>query len=151
MALTVVIIGASGDLTARKLVPSLYSLAHKDRLPEEVRIVGVARSPLSDDEFRAKMKEAVQEFAKKDWQPAAWEKFAPRLHYVPGDAAKPGGLDDLRSWLGEAEGSGGGRRLYYLAVAPTLYADIVTRLGETGMNKQDGGWRRLVIEKPFGR
>src|SRR5437762_308467 len=113
--LTIVIFGASGDLTARKLVPSLYSLACKDRLPEEVRIVGVARSPLGEDQFRDKMKEAVEEFAKKDWQPAAWEKFAPRLHYVPGDAAKPGGLDDLQAWLHEKEGAGGGRRLYYLA------------------------------------
>src|SRR2546423_285154 len=106
--LTIVIFGASGDLTARKLVPSLYSLARKDRLPEEARIVGVARSPLAEDEFRAKMKEAVQQFAKKDWQPAAWEKFAPRIHYVPGDAAKPGGLNDLRAWLGEKEGAEGG-------------------------------------------
>src|SRR4051812_22008343 len=133
--LSVLIFGASGDLTARKLVPSLYSLARKGRLPEEVRIVGVARSAFSDDEFREKMKEAVQEFAKKDWQPAVWEKFAPRVHYVPGDAAKPGGLDELRKWLGQNE-AGGGRRLYYLAVAPTLYVDIVTRLGEMGMNKQ---------------
>src|SRR4051812_31554972 len=107
-SLTIVIFGASGDLTARKLVPSLYSLACKDRLPDEVRIVGVARSPLGNDEFREKMKEAVQEFAKKDWQPTAWEKFAPRLHYVPGDAAKPGGLDDLRKWLGETESERGG-------------------------------------------
>src|SRR5262249_44069481 len=94
--LTIVIFGATGDLTARKLVPSLYRLAVKGRLPEEARVVGVARSPLSDEQFREKMAAAVQEFAKVDWQPKGWEAFAPRLFYTPGDAAKPGGLERLQ-------------------------------------------------------
>jgi glucose-6-phosphate 1-dehydrogenase len=148
--LTLVIYGASGDLTARKLVPSLYRLFRKKRLPEEARIVGVARSPFSDDEFRTKMAAAVREFVKEDWDQATWDDFAKRLHYAAGDAAKPGGLEKLQGWLREAEGSGGGRRLYYLAVAPELYPQIATRLGEAGMNREDGGWKRLVIEKPFG-
>ena len=92
--LTLVIFGASGDLTARKLVPSLYSLARKKRLPEELHIVGVARSPFTDDSFREKMAAAVRE-STKDFDAATWDTFATRLHYVSGDASKPDGIDGL--------------------------------------------------------
>jgi glucose-6-phosphate 1-dehydrogenase len=149
-SLSIIIFGASGDLTCRKLVPSLYRLFRKERLPAEARIVGVARSPLSDEEFRNKMAGCIREFAADDWQPQSWEQFAKRLFYTPGDAAKPGGLERLQSYLRDAEGKEGGRRLYYLAVAPQLYPEIATRLGEAGMTREDSGWRRLVIEKPFG-
>lgn len=149
-SLSIIIFGASGDLTCRKLVPSLYRLFGKNRLPEETRIIGVARSPLSDEEFRSKLADCVREFAPGDWQAQSWESFAQKLFYAPGDAAKPGGLDRLQARLREMEGTEGGRRLYYLAVAPNLYPEIATRLGEAGMSHEDGGWRRLVIEKPFG-
>jgi glucose-6-phosphate 1-dehydrogenase len=149
--LTLVIFGASGDLTARKLIPSLFSLFCKDRLPAEARIVGVARSPFTDEEFRKRMADAARRFGPKEEGASRWQAFAERLFYVPGDAAKPGGLDQLQAWLRTAEGTGQGRRLYYLAVAPSLYGDIATRLSEAGMSREDGGWRRLVIEKPFGR
>src|SRR5262245_54358669 len=132
----IVIVGASGDLTARKLVPSLYRAALKKRLPEGVRVVGVARSPLTDDSFRARMAEAVREFAKKDWSEEGWTAFAGRLSYVAGDAAARGGLNGLRDWLAR---EGIGSQLYYLAVAPNLYAPIVTNLGETGLSREDGG------------
>src|SRR5262245_64739530 len=89
-----VIFGASGDLTARKLVPSLYRLHRKRRLPDGLRIVGVARSPFSHDAFRDKMAAAVREFAQEGAED--WPAFAGRLFYVAGDAAKPGGLDALR-------------------------------------------------------
>ena len=152
MTLTLVIFGATGDLTARKLAPSLYRLAAKGRLPEDVKIVGAARTPLSDDAFRDRLAKAMREFAKDDWDEAKWRAFAERLFYVPGDAAKPGGLDGLKEWLDKNGGGRGGRRLFYLAVAPTLYADIARRLGDEGLNRSEGeGWSRLVIEKPFGR
>jgi glucose-6-phosphate 1-dehydrogenase len=155
LPLTVVIFGASGDLTARKLIPALFHLAGKGRLPEEARIVGVARSPLGDGQFRDMLAGAVREARPEDWQPQAWEEFARRLFYVPGDAARPGGLDGLVAWLQAHEAGGAGRRLYYLAVAPDLYPGIVTGLGELGLSQDAGesgpGWRRLVIEKPFGR
>jgi glucose-6-phosphate 1-dehydrogenase len=147
--LSIVIFGASGDLTARKLIPALFSLFRKGRLPEEARIVGVARSPLSDDQFRDKLAGGPGRTADKG-KPEEWNRFAQRLHYVPGDAAAPGGLDRLKAWLGQAEGPSGGNRLYYLSVAPDLYPDIARRLGEAGLAREDGGWRRLVIEKPFG-
>jgi glucose-6-phosphate 1-dehydrogenase len=146
-----VIFGASGDLAARKLVPSLYRLCRKKRLPVNLKIVGVARSPFSDDAFREKMAGAVKEFAADDWDDGAWQVFARRLHYAAGDAAKPGGLEALQAWLKQAEGPQGGNRLYYLAVAPDLYPEIAKQLGAGGMSAADGGpWRRLIIEKPFG-
>ena len=123
-ALTVTIFGASGDLTARKLVPSVYSLDRKGRLPPEVRIVGVARSPFTDDSFRDKMTRAVREFAGAEWAEESWRSFSRRIHYVAADAAKLGGLAPLKSRLAELEAGKPGRRLFYLAVTPTLYADI---------------------------
>jgi glucose-6-phosphate 1-dehydrogenase len=147
--LSVVIFGATGDLTSRKLIPALYQLFCKGRLPEEVRIVGVARSPLSDDTFRDKIASTMREQLPQDWKKEPWEQFARRLFYVPGDAASPAGLEGLKKWLGRDEGSGG-RRLYYLSVAPELYPKIAKSLGDAGMSSEEGGWRRLVIEKPFG-
>jgi glucose-6-phosphate 1-dehydrogenase len=151
-ALTLVIFGASGDLTARKLIPSLFSLAKKGRLPEELHIVGVSRTPFSDAAYRDKLAAAVREFAKNEWDEAAWRPFAQRLHYCAGDAGKPGGLDALQKWLKQAEGNAAGRSLFYLAVAPELYPHIANNLAAVGLNRADApGWRRLIIEKPFGR
>src|SRR2546421_6499231 len=93
--LTLVICGASGDLTARKLVPSLYRLEAKKRLPAGLRIVGVARSPFTDDAFRDKMAEAVQEHAKREWSPDTWKRLAARLFYVSADATKADSLSSL--------------------------------------------------------
>jgi glucose-6-phosphate 1-dehydrogenase len=151
--MTLVIFGASGDLAARKLVPSLYRMARKKRLPEQLQIVGVARSEFSDDTFREKMAAAVREFAAADWDERQWQAFAPRLHYAAGDAAQAGGLKALQSWLAKTEGDAGGHRLYYLAVAPTLSPEIIKRLGEAGMNGAGDAthWHRVIIEKPFGR
>src|SRR5690349_980376 len=150
--LTVVIFGASGDLTSRKLVPALYSLFAKGRLPPEAQIVGVARTPLGDDDFRGKMAPVVREADKAAWSQARWDEFARRLFYVAGDAATPGGLEHLRAWLRRREGDAGGRQLYYLAVMPDLYPKIATALGEAGMSREPDPehWRRLIIEKPFG-
>src|SRR5262245_36610534 len=137
--LTIVIFGASGDLTARKLVPALYQLAGKGRLPEETRIIGVARSPFTDDAFRTKMADAVRGSHPDGWQQDRWNQFAGRLFYAPGDAASAGGLDQLQARLHELETSSGeangARRLYYLAVAPGLYPGIVTGLGEAGLSR----------------
>jgi glucose-6-phosphate 1-dehydrogenase len=149
--LTLVIFGASGDLTSRKLIPALYHLFVKKRLPQETRIVGVARSSFTDREFREKMAKAIQEEDKDGWRQATWDEFAGKLFYVSADAVKPDGLKTLEAWLREKEGPTGGNRLYYLSVAPTVYPEIITRLGEAGMSKENGGWRRVIIEKPFGR
>ncbi len=149
-ALTLIIFGASGDLTARKLIPSLYRLDRKGRLPAELRVVGVARSPFADDAYRDKLRGALQQFEPKEYDAAAWDAFARRVHYVAGDATTQGGLDHLKGWLAENAGADGGRQLYYLAVSPDLYPKIITGLGEAGLAEEKGGWRRVIIEKPFG-
>ncbi len=151
--LTVVIFGASGDLTGRKLIPALYNLAVKDRLPPEAKILGVSRSEFSDDEFRENMGKKVSEAvtaAGEHFDPAKWAAFAACLHYVAADLTAPGGIEKFEGWFKQNEGGSGGRRLFYLSVAPELYPDLATTLGQAGMNKEDGGYRRLVIEKPFG-
>src|SRR4051812_4356596 len=119
--LTVVIFGASGDLAARKLIPALYNLARKGRLPAEATILGVARTPFSDDAFRDKMREAVSSH-KGEWDAGVWDKFAKQLYYVPADVTGggPDATAPLREWFSKHEGAGGGRRVYYLSVKPEL-------------------------------
>jgi glucose-6-phosphate 1-dehydrogenase len=153
MSLNLVIFGASGDLTARKLVPSLYRLARKGRLPADVRVVGVARSPFSDDAYRERMAAGVREHAAADWDRAAWAAFAPRLFYLAADAAKPGGLTPLAEWLRAKDGDKtASSRLFYFAVGPTLYGDIAGQIAAAGLNQDAGAnWSRIIVEKPFGR
>ncbi|MCU0464890.1 MAG: glucose-6-phosphate dehydrogenase [Anaerolineae bacterium] len=146
---TVVIFGASGDLTVRKLVPALYNQFVKGRLPKHLRVVGVSRSELSDDDFRAKMREGVAEFAPDLLSDPQWEEFAPHLKYVAADAGAHDGMGKLNAAL-DACDDDLENRLYYLSVAPALYTPIVKQLGEHGMADESTGWRRLVVEKPFG-
>ncbi|HEY3789144.1 MAG TPA: glucose-6-phosphate dehydrogenase [Urbifossiella sp.] len=147
--LTLVIFGASGDLTGRKLIPALYNLMVKGYLPPEARIVGVARSPFTDQAFRIQMHDKTKEFG-EHFDEAKWTAFASRLHYVATDITAPGGVDPLAEWFAKNEGAEGGRRLFYLSVAPELYPQLSAVLGEATFNKEHGGFRRIVIEKPFG-
>ncbi|HVK18795.1 MAG TPA: glucose-6-phosphate dehydrogenase [Fimbriiglobus sp.] len=152
--LTVVIFGASGDLTARKLVPALLNLYLKGRLPDHTRVVGVARSDYSDTSFRDHLGMRARDAfnsSGEPWDESAWTRFAASVHYVRTDVTQPGGVEPLRKWFAESEGQGGGRRLYYLSVSPELYPELGTTLGEEGFSREDGGFRRLIIEKPFGR
>lgn len=144
---TIVIFGASGDLTRRKLLPALYNLFRKERLSGDFRIVGYARSPLSDQEFRQQLQAGVQEFTQLE--PAVWEQFAPRLSYVAGNYDSLPDFQALQQKLTEMEPAGAGR-LYYLSTPPKLYANIVAQMGAAGMVNEADGWRRVVIEKPFG-
>ena len=151
--LTVVIFGASGDLTARKLVPSLYNLALKERLPDGTRILGVARSEYTDTSFRDSLGLRVRDAfksANEKWDEAAWTKFASQIHYVSADVTKPGGMAPVQKWFSEVEGSTGGQRLYYMSISPELYPQVSTALGDAGFNQELGGFKRLIIEKPFG-
>ncbi|MDX1613534.1 MAG: glucose-6-phosphate dehydrogenase [Candidatus Promineifilaceae bacterium] len=149
---TIVIFGASGDLTHRKLVPALYHLFCKQRLPENTAIVGVSRSEYSDDEFRGEMRDSTRQHAPDSITDAEWSRFAPLLHYQPGDLTEAEDFERLKQRLSDLEGDGNGaaNRLYYLAIAPRFYDTAVRQLGEAGMTQQDNGWRRVVIEKPFG-
>ncbi|QPC81389.1 glucose-6-phosphate dehydrogenase [Phototrophicus methaneseepsis] len=145
---SIIIFGASGDLTRRKLIPALFHQYQRKKLPEQIRIVGVSRTKYSHDDFRDELKEHAKEFVKK-LDEDNWAEFAKNIYYCPSDAAKIEEYDELQANLEEIEG-GEANRLYYLSVAPFLYAPIIQNLGEAGMNKENGGWRRIIIEKPFG-
>jgi len=159
---TIVIFGASGDLTSRKLIPALYNNFKKSRLSERVNVVGFARRPYNDETFRAALQDGVVKFSAESFDSTVWKKFAERLHYFQGNLDIMADFPKLESFLQTLEG-GPSNRLYYLATAPEHYAMVVSELGAAGMAKQaediavgsqpDGGgvWRRIVIEKPFGR
>jgi glucose-6-phosphate 1-dehydrogenase len=149
--LSIVIFGASGDLTSRKLVPALFHLFLKGRLPGEARVIGVARSPLSDEAFRQRLLTADGGVGQGGRAPERWNDFARGLHYVAADATTLDGIKHLERELRRLEAAPDANRLYYLSVAPQLSPKIITVLGEAGMNREGGGWKRLIIEKPFGR
>jgi glucose-6-phosphate 1-dehydrogenase len=144
-----VIFGASGDLTNKKLMPALYALMLRRLLPPRFAIVGVARREGDDDSFRAEMKEAVQKHARDEFREDVWNELAASMHYVATDFADEGGEDSLAELLTklDAEQSLGGNRVYYLAVPPPAFPTIVEALGKRRTAK---GWTRLIVEKPFG-
>jgi glucose-6-phosphate 1-dehydrogenase len=150
---TIVIFGASGDLTYRKLIPSLHSLACSDLLGDDFVIVGVARSDLTNEAFRQRMHEGVETFSRlkgdgcKEWQSFASRLFYHRLLYDEAEGYKElaGNLEAL-----EKKFDLPGNRLYYLSTPPVLYAPIVEQLGETGLAHTNGDFARIVVEKPFG-
>ncbi|MFN2303682.1 MAG: glucose-6-phosphate dehydrogenase, partial [Anaerolineales bacterium] len=148
---TIVIFGASGDLTRRKLIPALFHLYRKKRLWERWRIVGISRSPMSNEEFRQLAKGGVEEFARFDYEEDEWEAFSQRVFYLPGDLTH---LEDLKRLdemlLEEEQDAGQAHRMYYLSIAPRLYDSALSNLGAADMVNEKRGWRRIVIEKPFG-
>lgn len=146
---SVVIFGASGDLTQRKLIPGLYNLYLKGRLPEEFRIVGVSRTKFSHDDFREKVQSGVKNFSSGTYTDEDWNRFAEYIFYVPGDATVVESYKELDTFLNEHEGEAH-NRLYYLSTAPSLYAPTLHNLDAAGMSDQAAGWRRIVVEKPFG-
>jgi glucose-6-phosphate 1-dehydrogenase len=150
LSTTIVIFGASGDLTERKLIPALFSLYRKNRLPENIRIVGNSRTVYTHDEFREHLREGAQEHTPELFDAAAWDGFCKRLWYLDGNLKVDEDYQSLERRLRELEQTPT-NRLYYLAVAPTLYAPIVRDLGKHKMARDDHGWRRIVVEKPFGR
>ena len=150
--LILVIFGASGDLTQRKLVPSLYQLKRQRRLPSEITIVGVARREWSHDYFREQMREGIEEFSDGIHSEELWNDFAEGLFYCPGNIDKPDSYQKLKAFLAELDGKRGtrGNRVFYLAVAPKFFPEAIRQLGTAGM-LNDPMKHRLVIEKPFGR
>ena len=150
MMQTIVIFGASGDLTSRKLIPALFQLARKKRLERSCRIVGVSRTPMTDDQWRNKLRETTEKFAGTAFDAVSWDSFARSIHYYTGDVAKPETFGTLDSHLKSHEVGDTSDRLYYLSTSPQLYPMIVKRLGESGMSDQSRGTRRVIIEKPFG-
>jgi glucose-6-phosphate 1-dehydrogenase len=143
------IFGASGDLTQRKLFPALYSLALRNLLPEQFAVVGVARTPMSTDEFREQMEEAVKEHCRDEFRPDVWAELAEGTRYVGADlvdAQEDREVVGCLNELDEARGTAG-NRVYYLAVPPSAIEPIVVQIGP---RRATGGWTRLIVEKPFG-
>ena len=155
-AAVVVIFGASGDLTKRKLIPALYNLALEKRLPERFAVVGYARSDMSHEVFREKMREAVGEFSRNGLKDeSVWEQFAANLYYVSGDYEEPRGYRNLKEFVDHFDR--GSRvlpvRVLYLAIPPDLYAPVIQTISAVGLatKEADGEPRvRVVFEKPFG-
>ena len=146
---SIVIFGATGDLTHRKLIPSLFNLYRKGRMPQSFIIVGFARRPYTDESFRDELRDAAREFIEDDFDDETWAEFAPRIFYVQGNLDTPDDYDGLLTFLEEHE-TGIANRLYYLATAPAFYEPIVEQLGRLNMTSENGIWRRIIVEKPFG-
>lgn len=150
---TIVIFGASGDLTRRKLVPALHSLLCEGLLPRDVRVLGFARSEFSQEAFCERLLEGVQDYARlKPGMCERWPEFAKRISYLSGDYDDPESYRRLAESMERLEAEVGieGNCLFYLAVPPVLYPVIVEQLGKAGLNRSKKGWRRVIIEKPFG-
>jgi glucose-6-phosphate 1-dehydrogenase len=145
---TIVIFGATGDLTHRKLIPALYRNRRKGRLWDRTRIVGVARRDWSDDYFRERLLDGVKKFG-GTFDEAAWNDFSSRIQYVRGDLDVAEDYRQVDARLREIEG-GAANRLYYLATAPEYYGPACDHLAAAGMNLEKEGYRRIIIEKPFG-
>jgi glucose-6-phosphate 1-dehydrogenase len=150
--LILVIFGASGDLTQRKLVPAIYQLKRERRLPPEMTIVGVARRDWSHDYFREQMRQGIEEFSDGIGNEALWKDFAEGLYYCSGNMDDPESYQQLKTLLEELDGRRGtrGNRVFYLSVSPNFFAPAIKQLGAAGM-LQDPLKTRIVIEKPFGK
>jgi glucose-6-phosphate 1-dehydrogenase len=146
---SIVIFGASGDLTQRKLVPSLFNLFRKGRLPDPFRVVGHSKTPFTDDQFRAHLTDALRELAPFEFKDEEWRAFCPSVFYHQGGYDNISDFAALSAYLDQGDG-GTGDRLYYMATPPGIFPSIIDLLGQTGQLREDGGWRRVVIEKPFG-
>jgi glucose-6-phosphate 1-dehydrogenase len=144
-----VVFGATGDLTRRKIFPALYALASRRLLPERFGVVGVARTEQSTEEWVAEMRQAVDEHARDELEPDVWDELTAGLRYVATDFANDGGQDRVVEVLRELDQERGtaGNRLYYLAVPPDAFETIVHELGR---RRSTDGWIRLIVEKPFG-
>ncbi len=146
---SIVIFGGSGDLTRRKLIPALYHLYTKKRLPGRFDIMGFASTEWQDSEFRAEIRRSAAELAEVETDDAEWAEFESHLYYCPGSFTELQDFRRLHERLQQMEGQPA-NRLYYLATPPRFFAQIAHRLSQVDMLRESNGWRRLVVEKPFG-
>ena len=146
---TIVIFGASGDLTQRKLVPSLFNVCRKGRMPKQFRIVGYGNTAFTDEQFRAHLKAGAKEFASFEFKEEEWAIFEPNLVYQQGRYTDLADFKKLATLMKGWEISSG-NRIYYMATPPGVFPNIIDLLGLTDQLTEYNGWRRVVIEKPFG-
>ena len=152
---TIVIFGASGDLTARKLIPALYHLFVAKQLPDPVRIIGFARREKSDEAWRAELKTALESFSRtKRVDAAVWDAFAANVFYCQGEFSDPKAYEKLGEQLARFGHDGlKNNLLFYLSTSPSQFAEVSEHLSRAGLlsrSDQGPGWQRLVVEKPFG-
>ena len=153
----IVIFGATGDLTSRMIVPALYSLQQRGLLPEDFAIVGFSRSKWNTAVFRDEMEAAVRESAGAEPVDGdAWGKFAQRLYYISGNYGNRRDFQQLAELLDAVSKNHncGGNYVFYLSTPPSVYSDVIQQLGAVGLHQaygEESSWRRVVIEKPFGR
>src|SRR5437660_513319 len=150
---SIVIFGATGDLTHRKLIPALYNLAAEGELPPAVAIIGFARRPKSDDDFRKEMEEAVREFSRQAVRDEIWKTFSQSLSYHQSEFGDEAGYKSLGERLEKVDTERGtrGNRLFYFAAGPDQFEVILKNLKAAGLNRaEEGSWARVIIEKPFG-
>jgi glucose-6-phosphate 1-dehydrogenase len=147
-----VIFGAAGDLTRRKLIPALYNLAKSELLSREFAMVGVARAPMSIEDFRKKASEDIKEFGTDTVDPDVWEWFVRRIYYLAGDFNNPELYPQLKEMLVKInrDHSTQGNHLYYMATAADYFGPVVEQLAAVGLVEENQNWRRVIIEKPFG-
>jgi len=150
---SIVIFGATGDLTHRKLIPALYNLAADGELPPAVAIIGFARRPKSDDDFRKEMEEAVRKFSRQAVRDEIWKTFSQSLFYHQSEFGDEAGYKSLGERLEKIDNERGtrGNRLFYFAAGPDQFETILKNLKADGLNRaKEGSWARVIIEKPFG-
>ena len=150
---SIIIFGASGDLTWRKLIPALYNNFKKDRLSTCANIIGFARRPYSNETFRDYLRSGVEKFSPESFDTTTWDIFAGKIHYFNGNLDNSDNFPELDLFLRSLE-NGPANRLYYLATAPEFYMPVAGSLGAADMTRDDEDyrtWRRIIIEKPFGR
>jgi glucose-6-phosphate 1-dehydrogenase len=151
---TMVIFGASGDLTKRKLIPALYNLAKDNLLSREFALIGFARAEMTTEQFREKCSQEIQQFATGQIDADVWHWFLRRMYYISGDIADASAYQKLKAVLADADKEHGtrGNYFYYLATAPAFFSPCIQQLGDAGLtHEENGSWRRVIIEKPFGR
>jgi glucose-6-phosphate 1-dehydrogenase len=149
-----VIFGAAGDLTRRKLIPALYNLASEQLLSREFAVVGLARSQMTTDQFRDKVSQDIKQYATGPVDSDLWEWFVRRMYYLPGDFNNPDAYNQLRDTLDKVDKdhSAHGNYFFYLATAPDYFGPVIENLGKTGLLAEENQhWRRVIVEKPFGR
>ncbi len=152
----VVIFGASGDLTARKLLPAVYNLSHDNLLPADFHLVGFGRKVMADDEFRAVAAAAVKEFSRREPEPEVWARVAARTSYVAGGYDEPAAYQRLAAQLAELERQLGRdlQRIFYVSTPPSVFAPIIEQLGACGLaavHRDTPLHSKVIIEKPFGK
>lgn len=153
MPSVMVIFGGTGDLTHRKLMPSLYNLFYQNILPDDFAIVSVGRREFDEEEYRSQVKESISRFSRFKLKASVWDKMKERIHYVKFNFNDDNGYVHLKKVLGDLDEKyrTGGNRIYYLAVSPEYFEVIVDKLDKHEMGPRDKIVRRIVIEKPFGK